>query len=289
MRKLLFLFFIILISLMGCSASKDSQQNVKSDELINRNTDTEENSNIESKKTLSDLSEYELKQLVANPKETDRDLLLEYISKVETDSFYFTPLKEGEELDYKLITHRYFNSLNNRIVTNEIIIYKKTKEGALLELKHFARAGRIKGTPEEIPKHLYFYINDVSDTYGLYLWEIDGEKGIGQIILTESGYRVLSNNGKYLFKEEYVKHIFDDKEQNFPLILVYSLFEKKIIKEYDLFDTVKEDLTEGDFIDGLYYKMSKNGDEIIAELGSMGSILPTFLIDQNTLEISRLK
>ena len=289
MKKKVFLLFILVISIFCCCSSKDPQPSQSNEELANKVPVMNDSSNVETKINLKDLTENELKRLVSNPNEAERDLLLEYISLVETEAFYFQPLKEGEQLDYNLITHQYYNSSNNRIVTNELIIYKKSVDGTLIELKHFLRAGRIKGSPDEIPMHLYFYINDLSDTFGLYLWEIDGEKGIGKIILEEAGYRVLSNNGKYLFKEKYIKHIFNDKEEDFPVIVVYSILEKKIIKEYDQYEIVKSLLTEGDFIDGLYYEISKKDNTIIAELGSMGSNLPTFFIDQDSLNITGLE
>lgn len=295
MNKGLFLILsLLLVLVLSCSnnstsGKKEPNQSKSLVEMMNEQAKADVQKQEANKRKLSDLTNEELKQLVSNPTENDRELLTEYIEKVDTEPFHFEPLKAGEKLGYKKIFHQYYKNTSDKISTNEIILYRISSNGDRKEIKHLWRAGHILAEPENTPGYFFFYIMEQSHPYDHYLWMVDGYKGIGKVLLSESGFSIVSNNVKYLFAEGDVKHIFKGSDRDFPVIYVYSISEKKRIKKYDLYEEVKDLLTEDDFLDGLYYNLTAQDNKILAELFSMGSTLPKFLIDQDTLKITRIK
>ena len=290
MKHRIFVIFIIL-TLFSCDNSREEEtsQTKSLIELMNEEAKDNVKELEESKRKLGDLSNAELIQLITNPKEEEKELLVEYISIIDTETFHFEPLKANEKLDYVKINHYYFEESDESIDTYELIIYRILSNGERVEIKRFNRVGSVKAGPEDYPGFIYFYVNDVNDNYGLYLWEIDGYNGIGKLILSEPGYRIISKNGKYLIKRDFVKHLYIEKEYDFPIIEIYSISEEKIVKEIDLFDSVQDEISEDDLIEGIDFEIYKENSLIIANLRAMGSKLPQFVIDQETLEISRLE
>jgi hypothetical protein len=244
----------------------------------------------ESKRKLEDLTKEELIQLVSNPTDKDRELLVEYIFMVDTESFNFNPLNEDERLEYDFVEHIYFKGTNERIDTNEIVIYRVSTNGDREEIKRFNRAGRIIEEPHNTKGHFFFYIKDDRDRYDEYLWEIDASKGIGRIISNEWGFVAVSKNSKYFIKQVFPEHTYNDDKFIFPVLSVYTYPEMVKTKEYDILNLLvnefdREYLLEESFA----FHVKSLNNKFIAELNFMGDKVHEFRIDQTTLEMSRIE
>lgn len=295
MKKILMIlaFFILLVFCTNSCRGNDNQQNSSGKksvaELLMEQAEIEVKALDDSKRTLNDLSEIEIEEMLQNPKPEDRELLIEYISKLDLDSFFFDPLVNGETLGHEIIHHQFFQFPDGDIDTNEIKIFKVSVDGNKEEIKHFFRSGAILAKPQETPGLFFFYIKDEKDTYNNFLWKIDGKKGIGHIITEKWGFQTVSQNGEYLIRRSSVDHTFGNDKYQFPVVEFFSIKENAVIKVFDFYPELKDEINIYDLEEGVSFITYRDSADIIAELKVMGDVIASFKIDTATFTTDRIK
>ena len=147
-----------------------------------------------------------------------------------------------ESFIYK--THYYdFFKYPNSVESDEIIVYTPAVDG-IKEIKRFYNFIHVLEEPEKTPGHFYFYIENKDSINGNYLWHLDGNLGIGELLLEVASFDSISTNGEY-FAEVRNKNekgiYYGDENITIPNVLIYSVQEKKFIREISFYDLYKDE------------------------------------------------
>ena len=295
MNKMNLLTLFLILSFLSCAESKGQKANeVKEDsksvaEIMMEEAERLVDEQEAKKRKLEDLSDEELRELVENPAIEERDLLLEYIAKIDNTPFYFEPFSEEDKIEYERITHYYFKNSDDDIVTSELILYRSRPDGVKEELKRFNRAGFVLEEPEKTPGFLFFYIREQRGRFGQYLWELDASEGIGQLLIEEKGFVSAFHNGDYLLRQITKKVNFEGVEYDFPFVDIYSSENKNIIKEIDLFADISDSLTFDDVAEGMNIRVISEPPNTILELRVLNGVIAKYRLSQDDLSIVRIE